>query len=400
MTSPREEPTPLPFALPDITDAEVEAVVEVLRSRWLTTGARTRDFETAFAAAVGAPYAVALNSCTAALHLSLEALGVGAGDLVFVPTYTFAASAEVVRYLGAVPVLCDVDPVTLNLDPGDLRDRVKGALAEGTGRPAAVIPVHMAGVACELEELWDVAREFDLAVVEDAAHAFPASYRGRPVGWLPDDVRGTTCFSFYATKTITTGEGGMVTTHDEALADRMRLMSLHGLSKQAWNRYAGGTWKYDIVAAGFKYNLTDLASAMGLVQLGRAEEMSARRAEIAAAYTAALAGRDDVVCPTVPADRHSPWHLYLLRLAPGAGEADRDRLVELLRAAGIGTSMHFIPLHLHSYYRDLHGYAPDDFPVAYDGYTRGLSLPIYSAMSDADVERVVDAVTTALGQLR
>ena len=384
---------PIPFALPDITDAEVDAVTEVLRSRWLTTGARTREFEQRFAEAVGSPHAVALNSCTAALHLSLEALGVQPGDHVYVPTYTFASSAEVVRYLDAVPVLVDVDGSSSNLDPEALRAAIARSVREGA-RPAAVIPVHISGVACDLDEIWQIAREHDLAVVEDAAHAFPASFRGRTIGSMPDDVRGTVCFSFYATKTITTGEGGMVTTQDQALADRIRVMSLHGLSREAWNRYTGGTWRYDIVAPGYKYNLTDMASALGIVQLARADEMTKRRTEIAGAYQRGLADLAGLQLPTVPDDRVSSWHLYMLRLAPGASEDERDRLIDGLKATGVGTSMHFIPLHLHSYYAQTFGYVPEDFPVALDNFRRGLSLPIYSTMTDSEVDRVIAAVRT------
>lgn len=378
---------PVPFALPDLTEREIEAVVDVLRSRWLTTGSRTAAFEAGFAEAVDGGHAVALNSATAALHLSLEAYDVGPGDLVFVPTYTFAASAEVVRYVGATPVLVDVDEESLCLDPAALRERIKLALDRGEGRPRAVVPVDFAGAACDLEEIWGIAREHDLVVVEDAAHAFPASYRGRPVGWMPDDVAGSVCFSFYATKTITTGEGGMLVTRDEAIAERARVMSLHGLSKQAWNRYAGGGWRYDIVAPGFKYNLTDIAAALGLVQLDRAGEMRERRARIAEAYTAALADR--YRCPTVGEGRVSAWHLYPLR---AADETERDALMDRLRTAGIGASVHFIPLHLHSWYRDQHGYAPEDLPVALEAYRRELSLPIWSGMSDADVDRVISAL--------
>ncbi|GGL29642.1 DegT/DnrJ/EryC1/StrS family aminotransferase [Phycicoccus endophyticus] len=383
-------PERIPFALPDITDAEVDAVTAVLRSRWLTSGAECQAFEREFAAAIGAEHALALNSCTAALHLSLEALGVGRGDLVFVPTYTFAASAEVVRYVGARPILVDVDPVTHNLDPDALRLAIE--VSRHLGVAKAVIPVHFAGVACELDSLWEIAREFDLAVVEDAAHAFPASYAGAPIGTIPPDIRGTSCFSFYATKTITTGEGGMVTTNDPILAGRMRVMSLHGLSRQAWNRYSGGTWKYDIVAPGFKYNLTDLAAAMGRTQLGRALEMRDRRREIAERYTAAFSDLTSLETPVVPDNRVSAWHLYVLRLAAGASEAKRDQAIDMLSAAGIGTSMHFIPLHLHSYYRTTYGYTPQDLPVALDLYQRSLSLPGYSSMSDEEVERVIEAV--------
>lgn len=397
MTLPDLDPAgdtelPLAFALPDITEAEIEAVVSVLRSRWLTTGARTSEFETRFAAAVNAPYAVALNSCTAALHLSLEALGIREGDLVFLPPYTFAASGEVIRYLGATPVLVDIDPATFNIDTKALRARILSAFTDNNGRPAAILPVHFSGVACDMDEIWALAREFALAVVEDAAHAFPSEYHGQAVGWMPADIRGTTCYSFYATKTITTGEGGMVTTSDEAVADRIRVMSLHGLSKQAWNRYAGGSWRYDIVAPGYKYNLTDIASALGLAQLSRATDMAIGRAYIAERYSNAFGSLEVFDCPYVPADRVSSWHLYVLRLRAPLGEAHRDQMIDDLKARGIGTSMHFIPLHLHSYYRATYGFKPDDFPVALDTYRRALSLPIYSSMTDADTTRVIDQV--------
>ena len=335
---------------------------------------------------------MALNSCTAALHLSLEALEVREDDLVFLPPYTFAASGEVIRYLGATPVLVDVDPVTSNLDPQALRARIELAISRGEGRPAAVIPVHFSGVPCDMDQIWELAREFDLAVVEDAAHAFPSTYHDRPVGWMPRDIRGTTCFSFYATKTITTGEGGMVTTFDEKVADRMRTMSLHGLSKQAWNRYAGGSWHYDITAPGYKYNLTDIAAALGLAQLERAHDMAKRRTAIAERFTEAFSSLSAFECPEVPDDRVTSWHLYVLRLAAPLGEPERDRLIDDLNDRGIGCSMHFIPLHLHSYYRNLYGYAPEDFPSSYDNYQRALSLPIYSAMTDDEVDRVIDEV--------
>ncbi len=384
---------PLPFALPDITEEEIDAVVEVMRSRWLTTGGRAREFELSFADAVGAPFAVALNSCTAALHLALEALGIGPGDHVYVPTYTFAASGEVVRYLGAVPVLVDVDPGTLNLDLDQLRARVKQDLDGGQGRPRAIIPVHFAGVPCDMASIWELAREFDLAVVEDAAHAFPAASAGTMIGHVPSDVRGAVCFSFYATKTLTTGEGGMVVTPHEDLAERMRSMSLHGLSRQAWNRYTtGGSWRYDIVAPGYKYNLTDMAAAMGLVQLRRAQHMRDRRAEIAAAYSTAFADLP-IDVPAEPPDVDSAWHLYVVRTRDGR----RDELISDLNQRGIGTSVHFIPLHLHSYYRDTFGYQPTDFPVATAEFERVISLPIWSAMTDTQVTRVVDAVVGCVG---
>lgn len=393
----RSETRPdLPFALPDITEAEIDGVVAVLRSKWLTTGGVTREFEAKFAEAVGAEHAIALNSCTAALHLSLEALGVEPGDSVFVPTFTFAASGEVVRYLGAIPVLVDIDPATCNIDPVALRAAIEGVLREGTSRPKAIMPVHYAGVAAEMAAVWGLAREFDLGVVEDAAHAFPSTYGEHPIGWTPPDVPSTVCFSFYATKTITTGEGGMVTTRSQEVADRIRVMSLHGLSKQAWNRYAGGTWRYDIVAPGYKYNLTDIASALGLAQLARGREMAERRREIAAAYNEAFSALPGYVIPPTPDDRVHAWHLYQLRVEGTLPPERRDALIEVLRAEhGIGTSVHFIPLHLHSYYSENFGYKPQDFPAAVNVFERCLSLPIYSSMSDDEVRRVIDAVTAS-----
>ncbi len=384
---------PLPFALPDITAAEVEAVVEVLRSKWLTTGGVTTRFEEQFASSVEADHAVALNSCTAALHLSLEALGVEAGDAVFLPTFTFAATGEVVRYLGAVPILVDVDPTSLNIDPEALRTAVERVGRDGLARPKAVIPVHYAGAAAELDDLWSIAFEFGLSVVEDAAHAFPASYGDHPIGWTPPEIPSTVCFSFYATKTITTGEGGMVTTRDEEVADRIRLMRLHGLSKEAWNRYSGGTWRYDIVAPGYKYNLTDMASALGLVQLERSQQMAHRRRTIAAAYLEAFSALPGFVLPHRPTDREHAWHLFPMRLSADFDESQRDGVIDALRDDhGIGTSVHFIPLHQHSYYQREFAYGAADFPVAQHAFEHCLSLPIYSAMTDDDVDRVVTAV--------
>lgn len=392
MTSDRPQ---LPFALPDITQLEIDAVVAVMKSRWLTTGAQVREFERRFAERVGATHAVALNSCTAALHLALEALEVGPGDLVYVPTYTFAATAEVVRYLGAKPTLVDIDPVTLNLDLDRLEELVHRDRADGRGRPKAVIPVHIAGVPCDMAAVWDLARRTGLAVVEDAAHAFPASRNGVVTGSMPEDVPGAVCFSFYATKTITTGEGGMVTTESADLADRMRIMSLHGLSRHAWNRYAeGGSWRYDIIAPGYKYNLTDIAGAMGLVQLDRASDMRDRRAEIAARFNASFSDLP-VELPTVPDATESAWHLYILRV-DDSFDGGRDRVIARLQEQGIGTSVHFIPLHLHSYYQKTFGYTAGDFPVASAQFERTLSLPIYSSMSDKDVDRVIEAVRSTL----
>ena len=372
----------LPFALPDITDAEIAAVGDVLRSGWITTGPKTKQLESEFATAVGASHGVAVNSCTAALHLALEALGVAAGDEVIVPTLTFAASAEVVRYLGAHPVLVDVLPEDHQMDPA----AVERAF---TNKTRAIIPVHFGGQACRIDALCEMARRRGVRIVEDAAHAFPTAYRGKTIGAFGD----VTCFSFYATKTITTAEGGLATTEDAEWADRMRVMALHGISKDAWKRYtAEGSWYYEIVAPGYKYNMTDVAAAMGLVQLSRAREMLDRRRQVARRYGEAFAKHDCFELLEVrEADEHA-WHLFVIKLVDGALSIDRNRFIDELKARGIGTSVHFIPLHVHPYYRETYGHRPDDFPVALDVFRRSISLPIYSKMTDADAERVVSAV--------
>ena len=372
----------LPFAAPEIGPEELEAVREVLESGWVTTGPKTKQFEAEFAKAVGAKHAIALNSCTAALHLALEAIGLRPDDEVITSPYTFAATAEVIRYFGAKPVLADVDAETFNIRP----DLVAAAI---TDRTRAVIPIHIAGRAADMDPLLALCRERGIAVIEDAAHSFPTTYKGRMIGSFGD----ITCFSFYATKTITTGEGGMICTDNDEWAERCRIMSLHGISRDAWKRYtAEGNWYYEIVAPGFKYNLTDIASALGLAQLQKAATMSARRRAIAMRYHEAFGGIDALQVPTEGDDLHA-WHLYMLRLNLDRLTIDRARFIEQLRARNIGTSVHFIPLHVHPYYRDLYGYVPEDFPVAYGEYLREISLPIYSKMTDEDVEDVIRAVT-------
>jgi dTDP-4-amino-4,6-dideoxygalactose transaminase len=380
----------LPYHLPSIGDAEIASVVETLRSGWLTTGPKSRQFEAAFASAVGAEHAVAVNSCTAGLHLALEAVGVGRGDEVIVPTMTFAATAEVVTYLGATPVLVDSQRDTYNMDP----EAVAAAIGPQT---RAIIPVHYAGQACDMSELMGVAAARGLKVIEDAAHALPASYRGTPVGRIGD----ITCFSFYATKTLTTGEGGMITTNDRAMADRMRMMSLHGISKDAWKRYtAEGSWYYEVLHPGCKYNLTDIAAALGLEQLKRQDEFRAARARIARCYTEAFSDLEEITCPIARPDREHAWHLFAIEIDPTKLQVTRNAFIEALRAEGIGTSVHFIPLHLHPYYRDRFQYQPGDFPRAFAAYERMISLPIYPAMSDGDVQDVIHSVRTIVERER
>jgi dTDP-4-amino-4,6-dideoxygalactose transaminase len=380
---------PIPFHRPSITAAERAAVMEVLDSGWLTTGERTVAFEAAIRAAVGTRHAVAVNSATAALHLALEALGIGPDDEVIVPTYTFAACGEVVRYLGARPRLADVDARTLNLTPATIEPHLRLTTR-------AILVVHFGGLMADMDAINELAARHGVAVIEDAAHALPASRGGRAAGSL-----GTAgALSFYATKTVTTGEGGMLVTDSDAIADRARVMRLHGISRDAWQRYtSSGHWYYEIEDVGFKYNMTDLAAAIGLVQLERAEEMRLAREHVADAYRDGLtsAGVLDAVKlpPEAAAGDVHAWHLFPIRLREG-GATRREAVIERLRAAGIGTSVHFIPLHLHPYYRRTYGYTPHDLPVATDEYEREISLPIFPGLTGADVARVVEALASAV----
>lgn len=379
----------LPFALPEIGEEEIAEVVDTLRSGWVTTGPKAKRFEAAFTAYLGdaSLQSIAVNSATAGLHLALEALGIGPGDEVITTTHTFTATAEVVRYLGADVKLVDIDPASLNIDPA----AVEAAI---TPKTKCIIPVHYAGLGADMPRLLDIARRHGLKVVEDAAHALPTTLGGQLVGTLGSDA---TVFSFYANKTITTGEGGMLVTRDAALADRARVMRLHGMSRDAFDRFTAKvpSWYYEIVAPGFKYNLTDIAAALGLHQLARLEGFQAKREALAAAYREALAGLP-LVLPPEPAagDRHA-WHLYVVRLADGA-PIGRDTLIEQLFAAGIGCSVHYIPLHLHPYWRERYGLKAEDFPHSQRAYERMVSLPLYTRMGEADVERVAAALRRAL----
>ena len=383
----------LPYALPEIGEEEIAEVVDALRSGWVTTGPKTRRFEQDFSAFLGAGvaneglHAVAVNSATAGLHLALEALGIGPGDEVITTTHTFTATAEVVRYLGADVKLVDIDPATLNIDPA----AVEAAI---TPRTRAIMPVHYAGLAADMPAVLDIAHRHGLKVVEDAAHALPTTCGGQLVGTLASDA---TVFSFYANKTITTGEGGMLVTRNAALAQRAKVMRLHGMNRDAFDRFTSKvpSWYYEVVAPGYKYNLTDIASAMGIHQLKKARAFQQRRAQIAAAYDHAFADLP-LIKPPQPAgsDTHA-WHLYVVRLGDGAGIL-RDRFIERLFELGIGCSVHYIPLHLHPYWRDRYGLDATMFPHSQRAYERMVSLPIYSRMTDVDVARVVDAVRAAL----
>lgn len=371
----------LPFSPPAITEEEIAAVVDTLRSDWITTGPKTRQFEQEFAAYLGAESALALNSCTAGLHLALAALDIGPGDEVITTPMTFCASVNVIEHVGATPVLVDVEPDTLNIDPEQCAQAI-------TPRTRTILPVHYTGHPVDMRPLLDLARERGLYLVEDAAHAVSAAYGGQKIGTIGD----FTAFSFYATKNLTTAEGGMLTGAPE-LIDKARVLSLHGMSRDAWKRYEkSGSWYYEVVAPGFKYNMTDIQAAIGQVQLRRLESMQQRRREIVAQYNAAF-GDDEAL--QIPAERpgvRSAWHLYVLRLNLDRLTLDRAQFIEEMRARNIGTSVHFIPVHLHPYYRDKYGFAPEDFPVAYREYQRVVSLPLHPGLSDDDVADVIAAV--------
>jgi perosamine synthetase len=371
------------FHVPQIDDDEIRSVVETLKSGWLTTGVKARQFEEDFAQYLGVGHAVAVNSCTAALHLALEAVGIEEGDEVIVPTLTFTASAEVVLYLKAKPVLVDCLPDTFNIDP----DHIERAI---TPRTKAIIPVHFGGQPCDMARILEIARRHHLYVIEDAAHALPAKYCGQPVGTIGD----ITCFSFYATKTITTGEGGMATTDNPEWAARMRMMSLHGISHDAWKRYAKeGSWYYEVLCPGFKYNLTDIGAAIGIEQLKKCDAFGSARTEIAIAYDEAFADVPEIRTPICGRELQHAWHLYVIQLELDRLKIGRDQFIEALKERGVGTSVHFIPLHLHPYYRDTFGYARGDFPQASEVFERIISLPIYPRMTEADVGHVVEAVS-------
>jgi len=451
----------LPFALPDTDENEINEIADSVRSGWITTGPKTRRFEAEFARAVQANHAVAVNSCTAAMHLALEAIGLEAGDIVLTTPYTFAATAEVIRYFNAIPIFVDVEPDTLNIDPARVAQTIEtittneksiirnpSFVIRHSSLVKAILPVHIGGLATNMDPLFALAARHNLAIIEDAAHAFPAKYKGRMIGSqspvassdnsepgtqtsqppTPPPPPATTsspttihnpqfttrnsqftihnsqfaiphavCFSFYATKTITTGEGGMITTGDETLAERCRIMALHGINRDAWKRYtAEGSWYYEITAPGYKYNMSDLAAAMGLAQLQKAERMWQRRREIAHRYNQAFGPIEELQRPANRTGCQHAWHLYILRLNLDRLTINRAQFIQQLKTRNIGTSVHFIPLHLHPYYQKNYGYRPEDFPIAYREYQRVVSLPIYSKMTDDDVTDVIEAVLSVV----
>ena len=382
-------PAFLPFARPDITEAEIDAVARAMRSGWVTTGPETKAFEQEFAAYLGGGvHAVAVNSATAGLHLALEAIGVGPGDEVIAPTLTFTATVEVARYLGADAKLVDVDPVTLNIDPAQIEAAI-------TPRTKAILPVHYGGLACDMAAVFDIAKKHGLQVIEDAAHALPTTVNGALIGQL---ASAATVFSFYANKTMTTGEGGMVVTKDEALAARMKVMRLHGISRDAFDRFTSTTpaWYYEIVAPGFKYNMTDMAAALGRVQLQRLPAFVRRRQQLAARYLHELQDLPLILPADAPAGDAHAWHLFVLRLADDA-RATRDEVIQALSDAGIATSVHYVPLHRQPYWRDRYQLTPEQFPVAEAAYQRMFSIPLFTAMSDDEQGRVIAALRAVVG---
>ena len=378
----------LPFALPDIGEEEINEVLDSLRSGWLTTGPKTKRFEEDFAAFAGdGTEAIAVNSATAGLHLALEAVGIGPGDEVITTPYTFTSDAEVVRYLGADPVFVDIDPVTFNIDPA----RIESAI---TPRTKAIIPVHFAGLSCDMDTIMGIARKYGLKVVEDAAHALPTTCKGRLIGSLESDA---TVYSFYATKTITTGEGGMIVTRDPEVAKRCRVMRLHGISRDAFDRYTSTkpAWHYEVVAPGCKYNMTDVAASLGIHQLKKARAFQSKREAMAGQYDAAFDDLPLILPPKAPAGETHAWHLYVIRLTDNA-QVSRDRFIELMAEKGVGCSVHFIPLHLHPYWRDRYNLKPEDFPNALHAYERAVSLPLFTKMTEEDHQRVITAVREIL----
>lgn len=379
----------LPFAPPMIGEEEIEEVIDTLRSGWLTTGPKTRRFAEQFAEYTQAPSALTVSSCTAALHLSLVSLGIGPGDEVITTPITFAASVNVIEHVGARPVLADVEPDTLNIDPAKIEQAI-------TPATKAIIAVHYAGHPVQLDEIRQIASRHNLHLIEDAAHAIGAAYKEVPVG----SGSNPACFSFYATKNLTTGEGGMLT-GDQEFLDQAKMLSLHGMSREAWSRYsAGGKWAYDIAAPGFKYNMTDIQAALGLQQLRRFEAMQARRREIVAQYQSAFGGDSALQTPVCREDVTHAWHLYVLRINESELTIDRNKLIEEINARNIGTSVHFIPIHLHSYYANKYGWKPEDFPVALSNFNRMVSLPLSAKMSDRDVADVIDVVSEVVENSR
>lgn len=371
----------IPFHKTHITDKEIDLVVEALKSGWVTMGPKTVEFEKKFNEYIGCKYSISLNSATAALHLALKSIGLKKDDEVIIPTNTFVATAEVVTYFDAIPILCDIDDETLNIDVNKIEDLV-------TDRTKAIIPVHFAGQPCDMDEIYEIAHKFNLKIVEDAAHSIPSSYKGVKIGSLSQS--DVTCFSFYATKTLSTGEGGMATTNNEKYAKTIKVNRLHGISRDAWDRYTKqGNWFYEVIDNGNKYNTTDLNSAMGIAQLSKVEWMQKKREEIANRYIKAFENFD-IGLPHIKKDRTTSWHLFVIKIK------NRDIVYEKLKDLGIGTSVHFIPIHKHSYYKDKYGYIDENYPIANSVFAKSLSLPIYPSLKDEEIDYIIESLLSII----
>jgi|SaaInl8_200m_RNA_FD_contig_123_20842_length_16952_multi_6_in_2_out_1_18 dTDP-4-amino-4,6-dideoxygalactose transaminase len=373
----------IPFHKTHTTNEEIEAAKSAIESGWLTMGPKTVEFENKFKEYVGSSKAVSMNSATAALHLALKAIGLQRDDEVIVPTNTFVATAEVVTYFDAIPVLCDIEENTHNIDVSKIESLI-------TNKTKAIIPVHFAGQPCDMDEIYEIAKKYDLKIIEDAAHAMPSSYKGVKIGSL--EKTDITCFSFYATKTLSTGEGGMATTNNSDYAKNMKINRLHGISKDAWDRYTiKGAWRYDIVDNGCKYNTTDINSSIGIVQLKKQEMLREKRNNIAQKYNEAFKDNKNIVLPYLKNDRETSWHLYVIKID------NRDEVIEKLKENGVGCSVHFIPIHKHTYYKNRYGYKNKDYPIANDVFDKSLSLPIYPDMSYEEIEYVIKNVNEIVG---
>ena len=377
----------LPFALPDIGYEEINEVIDTLESGWITTGPKIMKFEKAFSEYIGSKYSISVNSATAGLHLALDAIGLERDDLVITSPYTFTATAEVIRYFDAHPVFCDINEKTFNIDVQKLEDLLKKLCAGKNHKVKAIMPVHFAGQTCDMNEIMSLAQKYNLKIIEDAAHSLPATCNNKMIGTIGD----ITVFSFYATKSITTGEGGMITTNNEAYKDKMSKMRLHGINKDSWDRYVSpeASWSYDIIGAGYKYNMTDIAASIGLQQLKKCDYFFEKRNKIAERYTESFKNLNRIETPFVKNknDKHS-WHLYVIKVK----NKMRDKFISIMKEKEVGCSVHFIPLHIQTYWKEKYNLKPDDFPVAYSCFCEAVSLPAYAKMPESDIEKVIQAV--------
>ncbi len=378
------------FHKPFISEEEIDEMVDTLRSGWLSMGPKTIRFEEEFNKYIGAKKSVAVSSWTAAGHLTLEAFGIEKGDEVIVPTMTFPATAEIVCYFGAKPVIVDVDPDTLNISLEEIQKAI-------TPKTKAIIPVHYGGQPCDLDEINEIAKANNIKVLEDAAHSLPATYKGKKIGTISD----VTCFSFYATKTLSTGEGGMICTNDQELAERCAIMRLHGINRDAWKRYSeAGSWYYEVVAPGYKYNFTDLQASLGLPQLKKVDQMWETRKSIAARYLEGFKDLELITLPTMKNDRESSWHLFPIRLNLEMITKNRAQIIDELKENNVGVGVHFMPVHQHLYYSETFSLDDKNYPVASASFPRLMSLPIYPGMSDHSVEKVINTLIQVLNKYK